>query len=133
MSEPAAIPALNDKGKGAALMVTIILVVAIAVLAVDWQIKNAILEESRKLRGLIESYERKYYSGKEAEYSGSGNHGSAFNYSSVRGDDLAGNASMEAGDSSTGSVSPIRPVEAEGDRSVDPGAGDGHMAFPEGD
>lgn len=54
-------PDERDKVAGTAAIV--ILAVAILVLVIDWQIKNAILAEAQTLRKQIRGFEEKYWNG----------------------------------------------------------------------
>lgn len=53
----------NERDKVLMTAASVILAVAILVLVVDWQIKNAILAESKALKLSIDSFERRYWNG----------------------------------------------------------------------
>lgn len=54
-------PEKVDRTTAITVLAGVVLVVAVIVLAIDWQIKNAILAESKRLRTDIEGFEGKYY------------------------------------------------------------------------
>lgn len=105
-------PEEQGKDKVALALATTILIVAIVVLVIDWQIKNAILTESKRVRDRIEGFERKYYNGQV----GANRLGDPSDGITIGGDNLAGDAGMATPDGDAGSVPVARTKARERNR-----------------
>lgn len=122
----------DDKAKVSAILVTVILVVAIVVLAVDWQIKTAILTEAGKLRDSIDSFERKYWNGQKADVIRADDPSDPTDASSSWDHHMVGVTRMEAANAHPGNVEEIRKA-ARTRPSVDTGTGIPGVAVPKED
>lgn len=117
-----------DSPKALLAAASIVAVVAIVVLVIDWQIKNAILKESQKLRQEIEMQRKSYY-GRSEVADGTGYLSDA-GTTSDRG--VAGIARVEK-KADPGAVRDIsRPKESR-KRVSQPGEGSGSDEVPPGD